>query len=1073
MTNPKTADDLIVPMQDASLDIWDKKYRLKDKQGRAIDATLDDTFRRVANALAGQEEKDSGLWEERFLWALRNGAIPAGRIMSNAGAQTHKPSTSLINCTVSGTLPDSMDGILGKAHEAGMTLKAGCGIGYEFSTLRPRGAFVAGAGAFTSGPLSFMDIFDKVCQTVSSAGGRRGAQMATFDIHHPDVLDFIRAKRENGRLRQFNLSLLIGEDFLEAVRRDGTWPLSFPVMVAERDEVDLNNPNQVVWRSWPAADRDRYITREDGFVACRVYRTIKAKHLWNQIMASTYDFAEPGFIMVDRVNAMNNNWFCENIRASNPCVTGDTWVHTSRGPRRVHDLLGRRFKARVDGRDHWTGEQGFFRTDSRQVYAIQTREGYRIRLTDDHRLKCLQGKTTEWRAAGDLLPGDRILLNDHAANTHWSGALTMEEGYLLGVLIGDGSLDSRCATLMAWPKTGSKGARARMKEVLRCMRTLAHRRECPDWNPVKGRDAWRMTSTVLRDLAFGFGMKPSDKTIHPVLEKASSDGYRGFLRGFFDSDASVQGTPSSGASIRLSQSDLPRLRAVQRMLLRLGIRSCLYMNRRAAGLSSPLPDGKGGRKRYPIKAQHDLSISGESMRRFALEIGFADLAKAKRLKKILDGYRRPMSGGPFYATVVYSVPAGFEDVYDVQVPGINAFDGDGFHAHNCGEQMLPPYGSCLLGSINLTAFVRSPFVSGACFDWSTYRKVARIFTRMLDNVVELNGLPLHEQRDEILRKRRHGMGFMGLGSALAMLNMTYGDAASLDFASRVTMEMAVTGWREGLELAREKGPAPIMLESFEVVPEMLALRPEMTSHGYRLGDSVQGKALHARYSRYMQKIAAIDAGLVNAIAAEGARFTHHTSIAPTGTIALSFGNNASNGIEPSFAHKYSRNIIREGRKTKEKVEVCSYELLAYRHLVDPTADPDRGGLPDCFMGNVADAISPEAHLDVQAAVQEWVDSSISKTINVPQDYPFEKFQGIYSYAARKGLKGCTTFRFNPDAFQGVLVKEADLANTEYEFTLENGEILRLKGNEEVEYDGEVHTAANLFDALKEGYYGRL
>ncbi|MEZ0273159.1 MAG: ribonucleotide reductase N-terminal alpha domain-containing protein, partial [Methylophilaceae bacterium] len=224
-----------VPMQPVSLDIWDKKYRLKTKQGETLDQTMDDTYRRVARALSDAEstEEKRALWFDKFLWALRRGAIPAGRITSNAGAQEHKPATSTINCTVSGIIEDSMDGILEKVHEAGLTLKAGCGIGYEFSTLRPKGAFVAGAGAYTSGPLSFMDIYDKMCFTVSSAGGRRGAQMATFDISHPDVADFIKAKREAGRLRQFNLSTLITAEFMEAVKADAEWKLAFPVTEKE------------------------------------------------------------------------------------------------------------------------------------------------------------------------------------------------------------------------------------------------------------------------------------------------------------------------------------------------------------------------------------------------------------------------------------------------------------------------------------------------------------------------------------------------------------------------------------------------------------------------------------------------------------------------------------------------------------------------------------------------------------------------------------------------------------------------------------------------------------------------
>jgi ribonucleoside-diphosphate reductase alpha chain len=702
-----TAD---VPLQPASWDIWDTKYRLKSKEDRPIDETIDSTFQRVARAIS-QVEATTELreyWYEKFLWALRHGAIPAGRIISNAGALDHKPATSTINCTVSGTIQDSMDDILHKVHEAGLTLKAGCGIGYPFSTLRPRGAYVSGAGAYTSGPLSFMDIYDKMCFTVSSAGGRRGAQMGTFDVGHPDVLEFIRAKREAGRLRQFNLSLLITREFMEAVKNDQDWPLAFPMMAQEAETMDLQDASNVLWRKWPTTQG--FIVNNEGQVACKIYRTIRARRLWEVIMASTYDYAEPGFILIDEVNEMNNNWFCENIQASNPC----------------------------------------------------------------------------------------------------------------------------------------------------------------------------------------------------------------------------------------------------------------------------------------------------------------------------------------------------------------------------GEQMLPPYGSCLLGSINLTQFVQNPFTKKARFDGETYREVVAIFTRMLDNVVEINGLPLEQQRREILSKRRHGMGYLGLGSTLTLLGMKYGSPESLTFTETVTRDMAITGWRVALELAQEKGPAPILEQDFIVTAEMLRKRPEMARDGIQEGDRLQGKVLHSRYSRYMQRIAQIDPQLVAELAEIGARFTHHTSIAPTGTIALSLANNASNGIEPSFAHHYSRNIIRPGKKTKEKVDVFSFELLAYRHLINPQAIPNteipEQQLPNYFIS--ADDVTPKQHVDIQATAQKWVDSSISKTANVPTDFPYEDFKDIYLYAYEKGLKGCTTFRFNPAAFQGVLVKEQDLANTRYRFVLEDGSEIEIRGNEEVEYDGERHTAANLFDALKEGYYGK-
>ncbi len=705
-----------IPFQEASLDIWDQKYRLTAKDGTPIDGSMDDTYKRVARALADVERPElRETWNERFLWALRHGAIPAGRVTSNAGALAHKPATSTINCTVSGTIHDSMYDILDKVHEAGLTLKAGCGIGYEFSTLRPRGAYVSGAGAYTSGPLSFMDIYDKMCFTVSSAGGRRGAQMGTFDVGHPDAMDFIRAKREHGRLRQFNLSLLVTDEFMQAVREDREWRLAFPISLAEFTAAEaelrpqLDDPEKFVWREWPV--HTGYVVNDAGLVACRIYKKLPARRMWDVIMSSTYDFAEPGFILIDRVNEMNNNWWCENIRATNPC----------------------------------------------------------------------------------------------------------------------------------------------------------------------------------------------------------------------------------------------------------------------------------------------------------------------------------------------------------------------------GEQPLPPYGSCLLGSVNLTRFVRDPFTKQAHFDWDEYREVVRVFTRALDNVVEINGLPLEQQRQEITRKRRHGMGFLGLGSTISLLGMKYGSPESVKFTEDVSRDMALAGWEAGLELAREKGPAPIMNEEFTVTQEMLRKRPEMERDGWKPGAKIPGRLLHARYSRYMQRIAGVAPQLVEQLSQVGARFTHHTSIAPTGTISLSLANNASNGIEPSFAHHYYRNVIRGGRKSKEKIDVFSFELLAYRELVNQRAMPGATNaaeaLPEYF--TTTDDVSPRQHVDIQAASQKWIDSSISKTANVPTDFKYEDFKGIYMYAHEQGLKGCTTFRFNPEAFQGVLVKEDDLKNTTYVFTLEDGTEVSARGDEEIEYDGEKHSAANLFDAIKEGYYGKL
>ena len=1079
-----------VPMQPASLDIWEQKYRLKTRTGKPIDQDMDGSYQRVARALSEVEATPElrSYWYEQFLWALRHGAIPAGRIMSNAGALEHKPATSTINCTVSDTVKDSMDGILKKLYEAGITLKSGAGIGYEFSTLRPRGAYVSGAGAFTSGPLSFMDIFDKMCFTISSAGGRRGAQMATFDVGHPDVFDFIQAKREDGRLRQFNLSLLITDEFMQAVINDTDWALAFPVSEdeVETEKLDVNNPEQVVWREWPSSNG--YVCDETtGQVACKIYRKVRASELWNTIMRSTYDFAEPGFILIDRYNEKNNNWFCENIRATNPCVTADTWVHTAAGPRQVSNLINRRFTARVDGIDHSSSVEGFFYTATKPVIELRTNQGYTLKLTADHKVRRVTRYTrysteSEWCEAEKLRNGDRIVLNDHRSNSRWQGDFGQPEGYLMGLLVGDGTLKQNEAILSVWGNAAvangvdahlSNGIQSVMAEALQAAKTLPHRRDFSGWHAVNGRNEYRLSTAAIRDLAVELGMAQGAKQITARIEQCSSDFYCGFLRGLFDADGSVQGNQAKGISVRLSQSEISTLEAAQRMLLRLGIVSTLYRNRRTAG-SALLPNGKGGMAEYTTRAQHELVISGENLLRYRDLIGFADSDKSTRLNKLLSGYKRALNREHFVARVDSITPAGVEKVYDVKVPGINTFDANGLHAHNCGEQGLPPYGACLLGSVNLTRFVKHPFTDKAEFDWDEYRSVVKIFTRMLDNVVEQNGLPLEQQQNEITRKRRHGMGFLGLGSALTMLRVSYGSDESLEFTEKVTRELAITGWRTALELAQEKGPAPIMNEDFTVTEAMLRLRPEMRADGWQVGQTIKGKLLHTRYSRYMQKIAEVEPELVDALAETGARFTHHSSIAPTGTISLSLANNASNGIEPSFAHHYSRNVIRSGKKTKEKVDVFSYELLAYRHLVNDKAmpftdDPERK-LPDYFIS--ADNITPKQHVDVQAASQKWIDSSISKTANVPTEFPYEDFKSIYLYAYRNKLKGCTTFRFNPEAFQGVLVKEDDLDNTIYRFVLDDGTVIEAKGNEEIEYDGELHTAANLHDALKEGYYGK-
>ncbi|MHB1763953.1 MAG: LAGLIDADG family homing endonuclease [Gammaproteobacteria bacterium] len=1063
--------------QEASLDIWDKKYRLKSKDGTVLDQTMDDTYQRLARALSQVEkDRERAIWYEKFLWALRQGAIPAGRIVSNAGATEHKPATSTINCTVSGTIRDSMDDILGKVHEAGLTLKAGCGIGYEFSTLRPRGAYVSGAGAYTSGPLSFMDIYDRMCFTVSSAGGRRGAQMGTFDVEHPDVLEFIRAKREDGRLRQFNLSLLISRDFMEAVKQDGPWPLAFPIDSNEAQGVDLNDGRQIIWREWP--ETQGYVVDTTGRVACKVYKTVPARHVWDVIMRSTYEYAEPGFILIDRINEMNNNWWCENIRATNPCVTADTRLHTQYGLVRIGDLYasGLPLEVSVDRRALGQATHGietrpaqaaFVTAVDAPVYRVTTEDGYEIKATEWHDFYTHRGKIK----LRDLKPGDELLIQ--SGKGQFGSAGSREVGLLLGLIAGEASFSIGGEAWLAADfgrASHSQEQTAHLSASLswRSLNMFRNRQSGREFPSVAPRQNWPPMRLIsfMRTLR-GYGLWIDSKRHVPeIIWRGSETCVKAYLRALFQTGGGIRISEDEAVLVIVLASHFESLlRDVQVLLSNFGV--CSRIHR-----SNPV---RPGHHHSGVEDQMgcELIIDAGSCEPFMHEIGFLAEDQNAKYREWAINHAQPGAGGGStrIADIVY---VGLETVFDTTQPDHNTVIFNGLVTGQCGEQPLPPYGSCLLGSVNLTKFVREPFTERARFDWDEYREVVRIFTRMLDNVVEVNGLPLAPQRTEIEQKRRHGMGFLGLGSTLTLLGHRYGSPESVAFTESVAREMALAGWREALTLAREKGPAPIMQQSVEITPRMLHLRPELVRDGYRAGQKIPARLLHARYSHYMRQLAEIDPDLVDQLAETGARFTHHTSIAPTGTISLALANNASNGIEPSFAHFYYRNVIRPGRKTKERIEVFSYELLAYRTLIDGDASPEvhegPHGLPDYFA--TTHEVTPRQHVDIQAAAQKWIDSSISKTANVPTDFPYEEFKDIYLYAYEKGLKGCTTFRFNPAVFQGVLVKGEDLANTVYHFTLEDGTQVEARGDEQVEYDGEQHTAANLFDALKEGYYGK-
>lgn len=566
----------VIPLQKISTDIWDMKYRFKSADHARSDETIEDTWDRIARALSRCEGKKAGHWQGQFRHALDDFRfLPAGRILSGAGTGRN---VTLFNCFVMGTIPDSLSDIFDMLKEAALTMQQGGGIGYDFSTIRPKGSRVAGVDADASGPLSFMDVWDAMCRTIMSAGSRRGAMMGVMRDHHPDILSFIEAKRDRDRLRMFNLSVLVSDALIDAVDEDADWPLHF-----------------------------------DG----TVYDTISARDLWDAIMRATYDFAEPGVIFIDRINRSNNLAWLEEIAATNPC----------------------------------------------------------------------------------------------------------------------------------------------------------------------------------------------------------------------------------------------------------------------------------------------------------------------------------------------------------------------------GEQPLPPYGACLLGSVNLSRFVAEPFSPSARLDLDAVRSCVATAVRMMDNVIDVSNFPLRKQKEEAVNKRRLGLGVTGLGDALIMSGIRYGSPEAVEAVGAWLGAITNEAYRTSAMLASEKGAFPL----FE-----------------------------AEHYLKTPMVQALDADVQALIAEHGIRNSHLTSIAPTGTISL-LANNTSGGVEPVFGYTFNRRVLQtDGTHVDEEVQ--DYAYLAFRELFGSDAE-----LPDYFVE--ADGLTPREHVIMQAAAQKWIDSSISKTINLPHDIDFDAFKDVYRLAYDQGCKGCTTYRPN-DTTGAVLSKPA-------------------------------------------------
>ncbi len=918
-----------ISLSENAIKVLEKRYLKKDEKGEVIE-TPEDMFRRVARTIAeaerlyGGDEEKIKIWERRFYEMMsRLLFLPNSPTLMNAGRELGQ----LAACFV---LPveDSMEGIFDALKWAAIVHKSGGGTGFSFSRLRPKDSRVGSTGGVASGPVSFMKIFNTATEQVKQGGTRRGANMGILRVDHPDIMEFITCKEDGKELNNFNISVAVTDRFMEAVR--------------EGKDYDLIDPRN---------------NKKVG--------TLNARAVYEKLIEQAHKTGDPGIIFIDRINADNPTPQLGQIESTNPCITKDTFIFTTDGPKKVVDLIGSGFNAIIDGKRH-PSKEGFFFTGVKEVYKIKTKEGFTLRATANHPIRTVIRLSRykmdwAWKPVSSLKRGDKILINNHRGVDYWNGPGNFEEGYILGLLVGDGIIKQDKAILSTWGE--DEGVKSVREYVLSILNKYPHRADFSGWYKVKGRDEYRISTRFIKELANSFGIFQGEKTVTDKIEKSSYEFHRGFLRGIFDADGSVQGNQIKGVSIRLSQSNISILTSVQRMLLRLGIFSRIYKNRRDESMKL-MPNGKGGKKLYKIKPQHELVISGENLSYFSERIGFSDIKKDERLKEILSSYKRRLNRERFVAEIESIDPCGQEDVYDCRIPGINAFDANGFYVHNCGEQPLLPYEACILGSINLSLFFKDGKI-----DFPSLKKTVHYAVRFLDNAIDVSRFPLPQIEEMAKGNRKIGLGVMGFADLLFQMNIAYDSDEAIEVAEKVMRFIQEQAKEASIELAKERGNFP-------------------------------------NYERSIYR----DSGLPMRNAAR-------TTIAPTGTLSIIAG--CSSGIEPLFALSFVRNVLDGERLIEvnphfERVakERGFWSKELFERISEKGSIQDFKEIPEDIrrVFVVSHDIDPVWHVKMQAAFQKHTDNAVSKTVNMPKDATLEDVKKVYDLAYELGCKGITIYR---------------------------------------------------------------
>ena len=941
------------------------RYAVKDKKGVPIEKTPEEMWRRVASAVAKVEEKTKQKkWEKDFYWAMKDFKyIPGGRILSGAGSGF---AVTFYNCFVIPSPKDSRDGILETLKQMVEIMARGGGVGINLSSLRPRGARVKKVNGFSSGPINWAELFSVATKDIIQQGGsRRGALMLMLWDWHPDIEEFITVKQDLTKITGANLSLCVSDRFMRAVENDEDWQLIFP----DTEDPDYDN----LWDG----DIENWLNHGKKV---KVHKIVKARKLWDLIAQAAWRSAEPGVVFMERYNKLYNNWYWNRINCVNPCVTGDTLVNTTLGIKTMRQLYeeNRPFNVVVNGKKYLSTAVKL--TGIKPVFKLKTKEGYQLRLTADHKVVTLDGH----KEAGKLKIGDKILIS---FGGYFGNEGSFEEGLVLGWLVGDGAIKKDVATLYFYQQEKQTLAPhfALMVEKMVDGEQVVARPYPIGPQYIETEDKAVIESARLWRIAKRFGLTFDNKYIVPEkVFHGSKEFQKGFLKGLFSSDGTVLGSLEKGASVRLTSVSEELLQKVQILLLNFGIFSKIYKERRPSQ-KRLLPDGKGGKKWYQCQAYHELVISKESLLKFAYEIGFLQEEKQKKLQNMLLSYQR----GPYKKdlTVTFSqlIPDGQEEVFDITVAEIHRFSANGLLVLNCGEEGLPPWGVCNLGSINLSALVKGDGIEKkARFDFKTLRKLVTIAVRFQDNVVDMDPYIFEGIRKTQLEgERRIGLGTMGLGDALIKLHLRYGSKESLKFIDKVYRIIRDTAYETAAEIAKEKGAFPKFDKNLYLKGEFIKNLPE---------------SIKEKIKKY------------------GIRNSLLLMQAPTGSTSLMA--NTTSGIEPVFEFEF----IRKDRLGTHVLRHHLYEKWLKKTYGEkiPT-NPKEIKRPDWFVSSAQ--LTPEDHVRVQAAIQKYVDASISKTVNAPKTHTVEDVKKLYTLAYKLGCKGITYFR--EGSREGVLERKKE------------------------------------------------